>query len=548
MAAPRPSPDLDLIAPPVGAEDRYAALNDAAAAGRAGLIRFAAGAAAYPDGAGELDPGILAVLEADGSLLVRRWAFESVGGFAEGLLAGAELELCLRLSELGAVDTGGARAPGGAVGRWLGRRSGGKRRRSLRDLWGLIAADNRIAARRSPPERAAGPALAVFTDAYPARSETFIANEVAALRRLGWRVRVESSSRPTRIDLEAAREGRVDYLEDDPPLHGLIELMRLSARHPVRVLADLSGRRRWAAEEAVWPLRSLAAAARRLEAGGERHIHVHFAAGSALHAMRLARLTGIGWSVTGHGYDVFAAPCNLAEKLAEASFVVAPCEYTARHLRSAVPPGDRDAVHVVVMGVDDETFHRSRPYPGGRSVVAVGRLVEKKGFAYLVEAVRKLETTAPVERLVIAGDGPVRRELEAAIEAAGLGDRAAIVDAWGADAVRELLEDADLLAMPAVIAADGDRDAMPVVVKEALAMEVPVVATDEVGLPELVSPEWGRLVAPADPDALAEGIEEVLALPAERRAAMGRAGRAHVLAHCDIDQETAKLARLIERS
>jgi glycosyltransferase involved in cell wall biosynthesis len=111
--------------------------------------------------------------------------------------------------------------------------------------------------------------------------------------------------------------------------------------------------------------------------------------------------------------------------------------------------------------------------------------------------------------------------------------------------LRDLLEHADVLAMPCVVASDGDRDSMPVVVKEALSLEIPVVATDEVGLPELVREPWGRLVPPHDPDAIAEALAEVLSLPAHDRIEMGRAGRAHVLEHCNVDREAAKLASLL---
>jgi glycosyltransferase involved in cell wall biosynthesis len=175
-------------------------------------------------------------------------------------------------------------------------------------------------------------------------------------------------------------------------------------------------------------------------------------------------------------------------------------------------------------------------------VVGVGRLVEKKGFRFLIEAAGLLE----LDRLRIVGDGPLRAELQVRASDLGLGERFELVDAWGEDAVAGVLARADLLAMPSVIAADGDRDAMPVVVKEAMAMEIPVVASDEVGLPELVRPEWGRLVPPGDPQALADAITELLALAPERRAEMGAAGRRHVLAHCDLATETAKLAALIE--
>ena len=99
--------------------------------------------------------------------------------------------------------------------------------------------------------------------------------------------------------------------------------------------------------------------------------------------------------------------------------------------------------------------------------------------------------------------------------------------------------------MPCVVAPDGDRDSMPVVVKEALAMEVPVVASREVGLPELVRPEWGRLHPPGDVRALADALAELLALEPHERAAMGRAGSAFVIEHCHVDRETTRLAGLI---
>jgi glycosyltransferase involved in cell wall biosynthesis len=146
-------------------------------------------------------------------------------------------------------------------------------------------------------------------------------------------------------------------------------------------------------------------------------------------------------------------------------------------------------------------------------------------------------------RFTIVGAGPLEGELRALA-----GERVEFAGARQPDEVRELLESAHLLAMPCVVAGDGDRDSMPVVVKEALAMEVPVVATGEVGLPELVRPEWGRLVPPRDSRALAGAIAELLALPDGERAAMGRAGRAHVLEAASVARETEKLAGLIARA
>ena len=182
------------------------------------------------------------------------------------------------------------------------------------------------------------------------------------------------------------------------------------------------------------------------------------------------------------------------------------------------------------MGVDGERFRRGAPLPGGRTVLGIGRLVAKKGFGDLARAAEGLDA-----RVRVVGEGPLRGSL------GGL----ELVGAVAPDAVRAELERADVLAMPCVVAPDGDRDSMPVVVKEAMAMELMVVATDEVGLPECVRAPWGRLVAPGDPDALRAALDELLALGPRERAAAGAAGRAWVLEHADVQRETQRLAELI---
>jgi colanic acid/amylovoran biosynthesis glycosyltransferase len=192
------------------------------------------------------------------------------------------------------------------------------------------------------------------------------------------------------------------------------------------------------------------------------------------------------------------------------------------------------------MGVDAGAFRRRQPLPGDRTVLAVGRLVEKKGFDVLVEAAAQVGDV----RVRILGDGPLRAELERQIAATG-----APVELLGGGPparVLALMEEADVLAMPCVVAADGDRDSMPVVVKEAMAMEVLVVASDEVGLPECVLAPWGRLAAPGDAAALADALRAALALTGQERATAGAAARAWVGEHASVDAETARMAALIE--
>jgi glycosyltransferase involved in cell wall biosynthesis len=177
--------------------------------------------------------------------------------------------------------------------------------------------------------------------------------------------------------------------------------------------------------------------------------------------------------------------------------------------------------------------------------VSVGRYVEKKGYEYLLRATALLRGDPRLERVILAGDGPLRDPLEALARELGVDDLVRFPRVATPDAVVEVLEGADLFAMPCVVAADGDRDSMPVAVKEALAMGVPVVGSDEVGMPEMIRPEWGALVPPRDANALANAISEMLALPPDRRVRMGAAGRAFVLEECNVRTETAKLDRLI---
>lgn len=538
-----------------------------------------------------------------GNMLVRKSVWESLGGFHEGVRSGADVEFCWRVQEAGwtlehrsgayvhhayGVELGdlvrqGVRHAAGR--RWVNRRFrdafaaprpardltrslGGalvwgatlRARRALFKLidgialgsgaWGWWLGRNSV---RPTAERPLSPrsskSLVVVTDAFPARSETFVYNEVLELIDQGWQVRVESLARPPRVERSVARRVRVDYFEDDSPRDKARDLIWLLARHPLRCGRDVRAQQRWRREEAVWSLAALAPAARRLEKSGERHLHAHFAAGGCLQAMRISRLCGTTYSLTAHAYDIFQHRRNLGEKLRAARFAAAECEYTAEALREIGGPAAARRVHRVATGTDVSRFHRGRPYGGGGRVLAIGRLVEKKGFEHLIRAGAILRGDPRVEGIAIAGEGPLLPGLRALRDELELGDFVDLTGAlWGPEAVRDLLEAADLLVVPSVIASDGDRDALPLVAYEALAMEVPVVASDLVGLPELVRPPWGVLVPPGDEKALAAAISEVLSRSASDRAAMAAEGRAFVAERFDPHQEVERLAELFAGS
>jgi len=529
---------------------------------------------------------------ATANMMVLRELWWELGGFLEGCRSGADFEFCWRAADAGYgiafredaavehIHRASLRAIGRQMARyaagnaWQRRRRGGYpppakalralgrsgagaagfavsmqgRRARLKLVDGLAACAQFVG--RGLRNTVVGPVrpsparLVIATDRFPVPSETFIAGEIDALRRLGSAVRVEAVARPDRPRLGGTHGIDVRYMEDEAALARAGALAWVAIRHPLRFLGDFAYRTRFSADERV-PMSVIAPMARRLAVGRERHVHVHFAALAAVNALRAARLVGVGVSIAAHGHELFKTPKAIPAKLTEARFVAAPCEYTAREIRRMAP--DLGRVEVVVMGVDGETFRRRRPYPGGRTVVAVGRLVEKKGFADLIDAVAILGSDR-IERVRIVGDGHLRRELEERIERGGLTGLVELPGALDADAVRGALEEGDVMVVPCVIATDGDRDAMPVVAKEALAMELPVVGTREVGLPEVIKEDWGRLVPPGNAAALAGAIDELLSLPPETRAQMGRRGRAWTLEQFDQLSQARKLLGLIRAS
>ncbi|HYI38569.1 MAG TPA: glycosyltransferase [Thermoleophilaceae bacterium] len=365
-----------------------------------------------------------------------------------------------------------------------------------------------------------------------------MALEASALTALGHRVSVEARRRSGDSSALAPKGVPVSWVEDETRPERLRALLWVITRHPLRALADVRGQRARVDRRGV-PLRQLAPRARRLaRLTPAVHLHTHFATVDADEAHRIARVIGAPTSLTAHAYDIYLRPDTLAGRLRRSHFSTSGCDYTVAHLREVAGPDHAQSIFKQIMGVDPSAFERSAPLPGGRHVAAVGRLVEKKGFIHLVRAAARL----PDVTISIAGEGPERGRLEAEIGRLGVGDRVSLLGALPQAGIRALLERADLLCMPCVVAADGDRDSMPVVVKEAMAMQLCVVASDEVGLPELVEEPWGRLVRPGDHDGLADAIGELLAQDPERRRELGAMARTHVARIADVHTETGRLS------
>ena len=401
---------------------------------------------------------------------------------------------------------------------------------------------------RPPRRRSAPPALysradmrlLFVLDQWPELSETFVVNELQALRRLGHDVRVQAAQPAAHPNPEAPADVDVHVLARRRPRARAVRdllWLRGAGRWPARATspgAGAGGARSGRARCARWR-RPRGAIVER----GDEHLHAHFAAGAALDAMRLAALTGRTFSVTAHAYDIFLTPRNLREKLDARRRGLHRLRLQRRATCAASCRG-RTCTRSSWASTSARS-ERTAPLPQ-RPHGAGGRPARRE------EGLRRARSTRvaqlPDVRLRIVGDGPLRAQLEARARSAASG-RVELAGSRAPAGVRAALERADVLAMPCVVARDGDRDSMPVVVKEAMAMELLVVASDEVGLPECVLAPWGVLAPPGDAEALRGGAARRARAVAAGAPRAGRAAREWVRAHADVDAETARMAQVL---
>lgn len=211
-------------------------------------------------------------------------------------------------------------------------------------------------------------------------------------------------------------------------------------------------------------------------------------------------------------------------------------------------PADKITVHH--MGIDSQKFPfiaRQRPTNDPVRITTVARLVEKKGVEYGIRAIAKLKQTYPLTYTII-GDGPLRPVLEALITELGVDAIVELLGWQSQDQIIDLLNQTHLLLAPSVTGHKGDQEGIPVALMEAMAMGLPVVSTRYSGIPELVEHDVsGFLLPERDPDAIAQKLTYLIEHP-ERWISMGKAGRAHVQSHFDIQQLTQHLVALYGQS
>lgn len=387
--------------------------------------------------------------------------------------------------------------------------------------------------------------VAYLTSTFPSVSHTFVQREVAALREHDVEVHTFSVRRASAAQvLSAADEESLRTTQALLPSTATdVARAHLGAlaRSPRAYVRTFGAARRYAApgpRGLLYQLFYFGEAIllwRACRARGVRHVHAHFANNGADIA-RLARDYGRAadsvpwsWSFTMHGPTEFSDVSRFAlrAKASSADFVACISDFARSQLMALVPQEQWDHLSVVHCGVDPERFapavaKQERPAAGLR-VLCVGRLVPEKGQSVLLAAVERLRAQGTDVEVRLVGDGPDRAVLEARTARRGLSAAVTFLGAVGQDDIAESFAWADVLCLPSF--AEG----VPVVLMEAMACGLPVVATRIAGVPELVDHERsGIVVAPGRPELVADALASLAADPALREE-MGRHGRARVV-------------------
>ncbi len=389
---------------------------------------------------------------------------------------------------------------------------------------------------------------------YPVLSQTFCDTEMLELERRGYSLLL-GSVHPPLTSLRHAHAARLKAQVHYAPPPAILRLWEERAKEDLRWPDKLirEHERKYGREfKPALRARNAAYFAYLFAREGIRHFHVHFANRAAHTALFLKEMVGIPFSVTAHGQDFMSdlgSDALLREIVDAAEFVAVETDYS-RGLLSARCPQAVTKIHRVYNGMDFTNFASAEaPAYAMRPVriVSVGRLVEFKGFAYLIAACAELKRRGLEFTCDIVGDGPLRDSLQAQIAAGGLESVVTLAGSLPQQAVFEKLRDCDIFALASTFDRAGASDVFPTVILEAMASARPVVSTAVAGIPEAVVHGLTGLVVPSsDAEALANALERLIR-DQWLRFTFGNEGRTRVDRYFQVETTVAPLMALFDR-
>ncbi|MEI7559140.1 MAG: glycosyltransferase [Actinomycetes bacterium] len=366
--------------------------------------------------------------------------------------------------------------------------------------------------------------LLYVLERYPELSQTFVAQEILGLIELGCEVRVVALEHG--VDgLQPAQSKTASDLTGSEKVAALIGELGSA---PAKVLSQLAGDPNWPPPSGTRRFRgALRIAAFTSDARWADHVHSHFATEAADIGRLLANAADRPFSFTAHGADAYADQSQLRVNITSAVFARGASAHVADRLKAAANnPHEAAKVVEIPVAVDTERFRQPGSYSPDGNVVAIGRLIEKKGFSTLIEAFANVQNSTSLQgrSLIIAGEGPLRAKLER--QSRDLGARVEFLGSQPHERMADLLWAASLFALTPQIAADGDRDGRPTVLIEAMAAGIPVLSTSIPGIDDLINPANGTLARAGDIKSVSDGLVKLLALSPRDLEALGAGGLA----------------------
>ena len=358
--------------------------------------------------------------------------------------------------------------------------------------------------------------MASFADLFerfPSFGQTFCYREVAELAQQGitppvFSIRDPKDEPPQDWDKDTVQ--RVHYLPEEKELLDNVCRVRKKGKLTANIVAALD---EWARRTDFLRLYQAVHVGLRLQELGIRHVHAHFAGMAARAAFWIHRFFPVTFSFTAHANDVFVPrPFEIGlDKLVDAArVIVTETDYAAQFLREQFPKR-ANIVHRIYNGLNLAEFGQADFSSTPPLMVAVGRLIAKKGFANLIHACGLLVQSGKAFQCEIIGEGLLENEFRAQIEQLNLQDRVTLSGAKPQRELRQRLATANVFVLPSVVDAQGGMDNLPTVIMEAMAAGLPVISTDVGGISEMVvQNETGFLVRPGDAAELTGAIEKVI--------------------------------------